>query len=152
MAALWTGWPATIWRFTKTSASSMSCTPELCSASCAPTLNALSAFTSSATPASVAREVRPSQRLARGQPSVPPEAFRLSFITFGHGGGGERGMEEDRRNHPIIAKKNVTEPLYNHVKICYGTLSLRNLVSGYECGRVFPAGVGPGSPSREAAI
>ena len=30
-------------------------------------------------------------------------------------------------------------------------LSLRNLVSGYECGRVFPAGVGPGSSSRDAA-
>ena len=30
-------------------------------------------------------------------------------------------------------------------------LSLRNLVSGYECERVFPAGVGPGSPSRDAA-
>ena len=30
-------------------------------------------------------------------------------------------------------------------------LSLRNLVSGYECGRAFPAGVGPGSPSRDAA-
>ena len=30
-------------------------------------------------------------------------------------------------------------------------LSLRNLVSGYECGRVFPTGVGPGSPSRGAA-
>ncbi|CAM9479958.1 unnamed protein product, partial [Ascophyllum nodosum] len=30
------------------------------------------------------------------------------------------------------------------------SLSLRNLVSGYECGRVFPAGVGPGSPSRDA--
>ena len=30
-------------------------------------------------------------------------------------------------------------------------LSLRNLVSGYERGRVFPAGVGPGSPSRDAA-
>ena len=31
-------------------------------------------------------------------------------------------------------------------------LSLRNLAfSGYECGRVFPAGVGPGSPSRDAA-
>ena len=30
-------------------------------------------------------------------------------------------------------------------------LSLRNLVSGNECGRVFPAGVGPGSPSRDAA-
>ena len=29
--------------------------------------------------------------------------------------------------------------------------SLRNLlVSGNECGRVFPAGVGPGSPSRDA--
>ena len=28
---------------------------------------------------------------------------------------------------------------------------IRNLVSGYECGRVFPAGVGPGSPSRDAA-
>ena len=28
---------------------------------------------------------------------------------------------------------------------------LRKLVSGYECGRVFPAGVGPGSPSRDAA-
>ena len=30
-------------------------------------------------------------------------------------------------------------------------LSLRNLVSGYECGRVFPAGVEPGLPSRDAA-
>ena len=30
-------------------------------------------------------------------------------------------------------------------------LSRRNLVSGYECGEVFPAGVGPGSPSRDAA-
>ena len=30
-------------------------------------------------------------------------------------------------------------------------LSLRNLVSRYECGRVFPAGVRPGSPLRDAA-
>ena len=30
-------------------------------------------------------------------------------------------------------------------------LPLRNLVLGYECGRVFPAGVGPGSHSRDAA-
>ena len=30
-------------------------------------------------------------------------------------------------------------------------LPLQNLVSGYECARVFPAGVGPGSPSRDAA-
>ena len=29
--------------------------------------------------------------------------------------------------------------------------ALRNLVRGYECGRVFPAGVGPDSPSREDA-
>ena len=32
-----------------------------------------------------------------------------------------------------------------------GSPSLRNLVSGYERGRVFSAGVGPGSPSRDAA-
>ena len=30
-------------------------------------------------------------------------------------------------------------------------VSLRNLVSGYEFGRAFPIGVGPGSPSRDAA-
>ena len=30
-------------------------------------------------------------------------------------------------------------------------LSFRNLVLRYECGRVFPAEVGPGSPSRDAA-
>ena len=35
--------------------------------------------------------------------------------------------------------------------ISFRALSLRNLVSGYECGRVFPAGAGPGSPSRDAA-
>ena len=29
-------------------------------------------------------------------------------------------------------------------------LSLRKLASGYECGRVFPAGVGPGSPPKDA--
>ena len=27
-----------------------------------------------------------------------------------------------------------------------GIISLRNLVSGYKCGRVFPAGVGPSLP------
>ena len=38
------------------------------------------------------------------------------------------------------------------IKLSYlsRALSLRNLVLGYECGRVFPAGVGPGSPSRDA--
>ena len=45
----------------------------------------------------------------------------------------------------------------SYVLLCLMTLqsrarSLRNLlVSGNECGRVFPVGVGPGSPSRDAA-
>ena len=38
-----------------------------------------------------------------------------------------------------------------HPPVHSRALSLRNLVSGYECGRVFPVGVGPGSPSRDAA-
>ena len=38
-----------------------------------------------------------------------------------------------------------------HAYIHPRAISLRNLVSGYECGRVFPAGVGPGSRSRVAA-
>ena len=39
-----------------------------------------------------------------------------------------------------------------HVCTTHRAHSLRNLlVSGNECGRVFPAGVGPGSPSRDAA-
>ena len=51
-----------------------------------------------------------------------------------------------------------SDPVIPVILICshfYDTwsraLSLRNLVSGYECGRVFPEGVGPGSPSRDAA-
>ena len=40
----------------------------------------------------------------------------------------------------------------NHIYLSLSrAFSLRNLVSGYECGRVIPAGVGPGSPSRNAA-
>ena len=46
-------WPGTIWRFTYISDSSVPCTLEPCAASCAPTLNALRAFTRSATPASI---------------------------------------------------------------------------------------------------
>ena len=39
-------------------------------------------------------------------------------------------------------------------QICYipsplQSLNLSNLISRYECGRVFPAGVGPGSPSKD---
>ena len=43
--------------------------------------------------------------------------------------------------------KHIHNSTYIHTR----ALSLRNLVSGYECERVFPAGVGPGSPSRDAA-
>ena len=44
-------------------------------------------------------------------------------------------------------KREATRP----GKLLSHTLSLRNLVSVYECGRVFPADVGLGSPSRDAA-
>ena len=47
------GRAGTIWRITSTSTSSVSCTPKSCSAFCAHTLNALSEFTWSVTPASV---------------------------------------------------------------------------------------------------
>ena len=39
----------------------------------------------------------------------------------------------------------------NNIAVHPRALSLRNLVSGYECGKVFPAGVERGSPSRDAA-
>ena len=43
-------------------------------------------------------------------------------------------------------------PYRTHHPPLHRARSLRNLlVSGNECGRVFPAGVGPGSPSRDAA-
>ena len=43
--------------------------------------------------------------------------------------------------YPRGARLNTTTPR---------ALSLQNLVLGYECGRAFPTGVGPGSPSRDA--
>ena len=53
-----------------------------------------------------------------------------------------------------IAHNRAIRPC-NLLILCYTpsrARSLRNLlVSGNECGRVFPAGVGPGSPSRDAA-
>ena len=46
----------------------------------------------------------------------------------------------------------VTAKISNYQLLLNRARSLRNLlVSGNECGRVFPAGVGPGSPSRDAA-
>ena len=41
--------------------------------------------------------------------------------------------------------------LVRHIVCTASCPSLRNLASGNECGRVLPAGVGPGSPSRDAA-
>ena len=58
-------------------------------------------------------------------------------------------------NLSAIRDKIVLESTkYLHILFYYTSRarSLRNLlVSGNECGRVFPAGVGPGSPSRDAA-
>ena len=50
----------------------------------------------------------------------------------------------------ILYEISIKKKTINHTTIRIRALSLRNLVSGYECGRVFPAGVGPGSPSRDA--
>ena len=63
---------------------------------------------------------------------------------------------------PVVTKDLPISPRFTPYNFCIAMqvqhscqhlvpLSLRNLVSGYECGRVFPAGVGPGSPSRDAA-
>ena len=65
------------------------------------------------------------------------------------------------QNNPLVVTRTKREifvvsthfsPLPQRFDIRYTSraLSLRNLVSGYEYGRVFPAGVGPGSPSRNA--
>ena len=54
------------------------------------------------------------------------------------------------RKNPVYRDSN-SRPNVSEVYEVTRALSLRNLVSGYECGRVFPAGVGPGSPSRDAA-
>ena len=53
----------------------------------------------------------------------------------------------------ILGRYTLNQHTLKYVIFLYRqvSLSLRNLVSGYECGRVFPAGVGPGSPSRDAA-
>ena len=55
--------------------------------------------------------------------------------------------EEDWQPYPVDPYSCY---MCDHTYIHTRALSLRNLISGYECGRVFPAGVGPGSPSRDA--
>ena len=53
------------------------------------------------------------------------------------------------RNPLNVRNNNNSNNINNNISS--RALSLRNLVSGYECGRVSPAGVGLGSPSRDAA-
>ena len=53
-------------------------------------------------------------------------------------------------NSGICTRAPVTHPVSN-ASLSFRALSLRNLFPGYECGRVFSAGVGSGSPSRGAA-
>ena len=59
------------------------------------------------------------------------------------------------RYSSVIAVRSSKDAVTRNINQVYNfssrALSLRNLVSGYECGRVFPAGVGPDSPSRDAA-
>ena len=60
-----------------------------------------------------------------------------------------KGRTKERRVQNKRARAN--SPAIVNTSQSPRTLSLRNLVLGYECGRVFPAGVGPGSLSRGAA-
>ena len=99
--------------------SSMSCTPESCSVSCATTLNALSAFTSSATPASV----EPWCALPRGLREVSllnhrePLGFHPALVGMGVEKGGElRRVDEIS---PPLQKKGNEAPNYKSCKITY---------------------------------
>ena len=60
------------------------------------------------------------------------------------------GSNQPRTSETCIDVKTMSLGV-NYSFYVLRALSLRNLVSGYECGRVFPAGVGPGSLSRDAA-
>ena len=70
-------------------------------------------------------------------------------------GGHEKtyGMQDRRRNvYVSLEVWMLWLGFLTSITIVHRARSLRNLlVSGNECGRVFPAGVGPGSPSRDAA-
>ena len=59
---------------------------------------------------------------------------------------------------PAGASLSMYREIYSHANSIWDdddddgcALFLRNLVSGHECGSVFPVGVEPGSPSRDAA-
>ena len=68
----------------------------------------------------------------------------MNFFCFGTPGGVETVHLLGRSQEKSVETGNMIDHAY------LVPLSLRNLVSAYECGRVLPAGVGPGSPSRDA--
>ena len=88
------------------------------------------------------------QKLLRGQPistlecrpSLPRKRPRRHGYNKLYKAYQHQELTEDPPR-PLDSTSNLTT---------HRALSLRNLVSGYECGRVFPAGVGPSSPSRDA--
>ena len=61
----------------------------------------------------------------------------------------EKQQQQQHHELGLVEARSINgENTHTHTR----ARSLRNLlVSGNECGRVFPAGVGPGSPSRDAA-
>ena len=67
------------------------------------------------------------------------------------------GTDNSKTVHQTLFTPYREQPRSTRIVVAYRYIasrarSLRNLlVSGNECGRVFPAGVGPGSPSRDAA-
>ena len=61
-----------------------------------------------------------------------------------------RGTIKQKRAEALKKKKQKNSTFSSSSPHSYDKI-LMNLVSGYECGRVFPAGVGPGSPLRDAA-
>ena len=74
--------------------------------------------------------------LGRGTVSFTDEEFDMI----------KRFVERRGRDAAHVTAASVDTAQYSRAR------SPRNLlVSGNECGRVFPAGVGPGSPSRDAA-
>ena len=66
--------------------------------------------------------------------------FSRAWERFKHVESGQRVFRENTRKRTVVG-----------ATIPSRALSLRNLVSRYGCGRVFPAGVGPGSLSRDTA-
>ena len=80
-----------------------------------------------------------------------PAGVFLRDCTFWDCKGGVLIINRQQVGPLVNTPATTTATGINHVEPSRAR-SLRNLlVSGNECGRVFPAGVGPGSPSRDAA-